>query len=202
MAGAGLSPEERKANISGCYEVTDADTVKGKRILLIDDIITTGPFGQWLADNTRAVVKKALADGKEFWIYLNGTTFSPAGEPTIARVTPWQSYTRGFTGYLQWSMDYNWKHGTFAGNGDVWLLYPSFDKPVYSVRLEYFRDGVEDFDMMCLTRALPADVKAALDREIARVAPETGRTIPDLMLMHEVREKIGETLDQHFQKGN
>ncbi len=36
------SPEERKANISGCYEVTDPDAVKGKRILLIDDIITTG----------------------------------------------------------------------------------------------------------------------------------------------------------------
>ena len=36
------APEERKANISGCYEVTDPEAVKGKRILIIDDIITTG----------------------------------------------------------------------------------------------------------------------------------------------------------------
>ena len=36
------APEERKANISGCYEVTGPEAVKGKRILIIDDIITTG----------------------------------------------------------------------------------------------------------------------------------------------------------------
>ena len=36
------TPEERRANISGCYVVRSADAVRGKRILLIDDIITTG----------------------------------------------------------------------------------------------------------------------------------------------------------------
>lgn len=36
----GLS--ERKANISGAYELTDPELVEGKRILLIDDIVTTG----------------------------------------------------------------------------------------------------------------------------------------------------------------
>ena len=32
----------RRANISGVYEVTDRELVRGKRVLLIDDIITTG----------------------------------------------------------------------------------------------------------------------------------------------------------------
>lgn len=36
------TPEERRANISGCFVVRSADAVRGKRILLIDDIITTG----------------------------------------------------------------------------------------------------------------------------------------------------------------
>ena len=36
----GLS--ERKANISGAYELTDPELVEGKRVLLIDDIATTG----------------------------------------------------------------------------------------------------------------------------------------------------------------
>ena len=36
------TPEERRANISGCYVVRSADAVRGKRILLIDDVITTG----------------------------------------------------------------------------------------------------------------------------------------------------------------
>ena len=34
--------EERRANISGVFEAVDPDLVSGKRILLIDDIITTG----------------------------------------------------------------------------------------------------------------------------------------------------------------
>lgn len=34
--------EARRANISGCYVVRSADEVRGKDILLIDDIITTG----------------------------------------------------------------------------------------------------------------------------------------------------------------
>lgn len=36
------SPEKRKANISGAYAVTDRELIEGKRILLIDDIITSG----------------------------------------------------------------------------------------------------------------------------------------------------------------
>ena len=34
--------DERSANISGAYEVPDRESVEGKRVLLIDDIITTG----------------------------------------------------------------------------------------------------------------------------------------------------------------
>lgn len=36
------SAEARRANISGAYEVIDPELVKGRRVLLIDDIITTG----------------------------------------------------------------------------------------------------------------------------------------------------------------
>ncbi len=36
------SAEKRKANISGVYHVTDPELIDSKRILLIDDIVTTG----------------------------------------------------------------------------------------------------------------------------------------------------------------
>lgn len=36
------SAEKRRANISGCYCVSDPEQIAGKRILLIDDIVTTG----------------------------------------------------------------------------------------------------------------------------------------------------------------
>ena len=41
QSGAG-SAEKRRANISGVYSVTDEELVRGKRVLVIDDIITTG----------------------------------------------------------------------------------------------------------------------------------------------------------------
>ncbi|MBR6115051.1 MAG: ComF family protein [Oscillospiraceae bacterium] len=36
------SPEARRANVTGCYAVRDPEMVAGRRILLIDDVITTG----------------------------------------------------------------------------------------------------------------------------------------------------------------
>jgi ComF family protein len=36
------SEEKRRANIMGAYQVEDAELVSGRRILLIDDIVTTG----------------------------------------------------------------------------------------------------------------------------------------------------------------
>lgn len=41
QSGVG-SQEKRRANISGVYRATDPELIQGKRILLIDDIITTG----------------------------------------------------------------------------------------------------------------------------------------------------------------
>lgn len=41
QSGVG-SEEKRRANISGAYNVPDEELVAGKRILLIDDIVTTG----------------------------------------------------------------------------------------------------------------------------------------------------------------
>jgi ComF family protein len=39
---AGLSPRERRLNLRGAFSVTDPAAVKGRHILLIDDIMTTG----------------------------------------------------------------------------------------------------------------------------------------------------------------
>lgn len=36
------SAETRRANVSGCYSVRDREQIAGKKILLIDDIMTTG----------------------------------------------------------------------------------------------------------------------------------------------------------------
>jgi predicted amidophosphoribosyltransferase len=37
-----LARKKRRGNVAGAFRVTDQETVKGKRILLVDDVTTTG----------------------------------------------------------------------------------------------------------------------------------------------------------------
>ena len=37
-----LSPEERKANVEGIFQIIKPDDISGKHVLLVDDVITTG----------------------------------------------------------------------------------------------------------------------------------------------------------------
>ncbi|MBR0351840.1 MAG: ComF family protein [Oscillospiraceae bacterium] len=50
--------DERRRNIKGAYSLCDENTVKGKKILIIDDIVTTGAT---LSECCR-VLKKAGAE--------------------------------------------------------------------------------------------------------------------------------------------
>ena len=166
-------------------------------VIKYNEIITTGPIGHWLNKDSKTVVDKALKEGREFWIYLNGTTFSHQAPPTVPRVTTWQCYAYGFTGYLQWAMDTKWKNGSFERNGDIWILYPGYEKPIYSARLEYFRDGIEDFNMFYLSKDLPPEAKKEVDDLIALVAPVLKKMNYDPILMYETRNKIGDIIDKH-----
>ena len=42
MPQSGLTKEERVVNLEGAFAVTENKVIRGKRILLIDDIFTTG----------------------------------------------------------------------------------------------------------------------------------------------------------------
>lgn len=167
-------------------------------VLANNDIICVGPLSHWWSRDAQKIVRDSRKNGKEFWIYMNGVTFGTDTEAIVPRLTPWMCHSRGISGFLQWSMDYNWKYGTFAKNGHVWLLYPSADKPVYSVRLEYFRDGVEDFNMMKLMEKLPPEIRTRLEKEIESIAPAFGKTSLDPVRLAEVRRRIGETLDKNL----
>ncbi len=53
------SPEKRRANISGAYSVPDRELIEGKRILLIDDIVTSGST---LAECARMLLSAGAAE--------------------------------------------------------------------------------------------------------------------------------------------
>lgn len=67
-----LSAEQRRENISNCFDIKDKEKINGKNILIFDDIITTGNTAEELTrelqrgtDGVR-VITMALAAGRYF----------------------------------------------------------------------------------------------------------------------------------------
>ena len=57
-----LSRKERAKNLKGCFKVEKASEIKGKRVLLIDDVLTTGATAE-------AITEKLLKAGADS-VYL------------------------------------------------------------------------------------------------------------------------------------
>jgi len=163
-------------------------------VLANNDIIVAAHPAHWWSDEAREVAKKAKRDGKKLWMYANSVTFGTASRAAIPRLTAWLCRSHGMCGYLHWSCDYNWKANDFAKNGKEWLLYPSEGEPVYSVRMEYFRDGVEDFNLMEFVRQLPEGEKALLERRIAEISSDKTALLVDPVRIAAVRHLVGETV--------
>ncbi len=168
------------------------------KVIADNDIIVVGPPSQWWSDDMAKVVADSLKQGKQLWIYMNAITFGTDVPALMPRMTHWYCHSYGFNGFLQWTMDYNWTKGTFATNGKEWMLYPAkaSEKPIYSVRVEYFRDGVEDFNMMALMKKLPAATQAKLNKEISSIAPAAGQMVFDPVKLTDIRRKIAEALEK------
>lgn len=108
------------------------------------------------------------AAGEEVWHY---TCIYPMGEyanrfiehPLIkTRLLHWINYRYGITGYLHWGYNH-WgernpyenltgpfdSHG-YLPAGDAWIVYPGKDGPIDSIRWETMRDGIADYELLCM----------------------------------------------------
>ena len=173
-------------------------------VLANNDIIVAAHPAHWWNDEAREVVRKANSDGKKIWMYANSVTFGTTSRAIIPRLTAWLCRSHGMCGYLHWSCDYNWKANDFAKNGKEWLLYPSEDEPVYSVRMEYFRDGVEDFNLMELVKKLPEQERRRVERSIAEISSDRSALLADPVRVAAVRRLVAEAVSaqesQHINK--
>ncbi len=116
-----------------------------------------------LTPGNLALGRKFQREGKEFWIYTSGP--SPPF-PTLmldwdlvnCRIIPWMCWKFGLDGYLYWCINFWIKNPweateTFEGqNGGGVLYYPGKNGPVGTLRLEAFRDGLEDYEYLWLLR--------------------------------------------------
>lgn len=56
----GLTAAERKRNLSSAFKVKDKKTVKGKNLVIIDDVTTTGATGEAIAEKLKKSGAKAV----------------------------------------------------------------------------------------------------------------------------------------------
>jgi hypothetical protein len=106
--------------------------------------------------------------GDEVWFY---TCVFPQGEyanrfieqPLLkTRLLHWINFRYGVTGYLHWgynhwTQDSPFTHTTRAHGGpsylpagEPWIVYPGKDGPLDSIRFEAMRDGIADYELLCL----------------------------------------------------
>lgn len=101
---------------------------------------------------------------KEIWMYVSDP--GDSGSPNLAidvdsieyRILPWLCWKYDFKGFLYWCVNYwpyfdpfkNAMNTKWEQNGNGLLYYPGEDGPIDSLRLEVFRDGMEDYEYLYL----------------------------------------------------
>ena len=115
-------------------------------------------------------------------------------------VIAWTPRIRSGLGAVSDGPRTNWDPATcYTDNEEGNLFVPGKNYRILpTIRVENFRDGVEDFNMMRLTEKLPLPVRAELEKEIRSIAPVSGKTSTDPHKLTLARRKIGETLERHL----
>ena len=154
----------------------------------------TGAVDIWIPYMTRYhadVAARAREKGTKVWWY--DTRWTIEQYVNRGRLIPWQTFKVKADGYLIWCINRwrgegapklpkaQWKTNTrpvalrvlnewdpwldgVTPNSSAMLLYPGPDGPYSSLRLENFRDGLEDYDLLVTAQALAektADPKVA-----------------------------------------
>ena len=120
---------------------------------------------------------RARANGNKVWWY---EVWWIIEDPLIrGRLIPWQSYKVGAEGFLFWCLNRfvgndkpvfdpenpkirtGWNPALDGGyeNSTAMYIYPGKDGPISSLRLENFRDGIEDYELLMLARDLLATLE-------------------------------------------
>ncbi|SEF53934.1 comF family protein [Bryocella elongata] len=73
-----LTPHQRKVGLRGAFRVTDAAVIRGREVLLVDDILTTGATA---SECTRVLLR---AGATRVWVATWARTVDPDAQPGVA----------------------------------------------------------------------------------------------------------------------
>ena len=166
-------------------------------------------------DQTQAEMRKKQRQGQEGWWYVCCGPGKPYANFFVDfkalehRMLFWQQKKYNIQGLLYWSTTYwndtkdpwadiatvKWIGPNIYGDGS--LMYPGkqvgFDGPVSSIRLEMIRDGLEDYEYLCLLEK--ARGKKAVDEAIARVVTDMKKFTRSAPLLERTRRQIADEIE-------
>lgn len=139
---------------------------------------------------------------KEIWMYVSDP--GELGSPNLVidadsieyRILPWLCWKYDFKGFLYWCVNYwpyfdpfkNAMNTKWEQNGNGLLYYPGEDGPIDSLRLEVFRDGMEDYEYLYL---LSKKIKGL---ESKNLTPDNLKLVNQAKALIEVDKSIADSL--------
>jgi hypothetical protein len=138
--------------------------------------------------------QKQSKQGDEVWFY---TMKLPQKEyanvfierPLIdMRLLPCIAFRYGATGYLQWAFNY-WSSHPFKSashflGGDPWIVYPTEGGVIPSIRLEEFRNGIEDYALLEMLKAKRPKAACKLAKKVVKDYNKYMTYIPAFRKVH------------------
>ncbi len=132
------------------------------------------------------LARRSQASGNHVWWY--DTHWNIEQHLIRSRLIPWQTFKLGADGFLMWCLN-RWKNNTAPLDGKIltdWnplldgvcpsssamYVYPGQDGPVSSLRLENFRDGIEDYELLMAARRMLERTDLGGAREMLQRAVE------------------------------
>ena len=155
-------------------------------------------------------MKKEVDEGDELWAYVCINPTEPyanwqlLSDGTETIVSIWQMKDQDVTGMLYWAVNL-WKVSywnqdapwTGTAYGDGFLIYSGYKyglpTPISSLRLENIRDGIEDYQMLCMLE--DALGEEAADEMIHRITTSVVTFATNDDYIHAVRVLLGDTLE-------
>ena len=156
---------------------------------------------------------KKVAAGDELWAYVCINPIEPyanwqlMSDGTETIISVWQLKEYDITGLLYWAVDY-WKvnywdtENPWSGSayGDGILIYSGHTfgslYPVPTLRLENIRDGIEDYQMLCMLEQKLGT--QALNEMISRISTSIITYASDDDYIHAVRILLGDMLEEAY----
>ena len=151
--------------------------------------------------SSQAWIKERMKHGDEFWmVNFPESDVSLEGKGHDLRKVFWRLKFSGFTGVLYWNCiagyggDNPWNDIYCSGaNGQGHLIYPWKTGPITTLRWEAIRDGIEDYDYLCILQNLVAR---------ARFAGMTDSQIDEATSVLQAAEKISQNETKDFYELN